>query len=104
MDIFPWTTSPALELIGEAGLGYSFQSFTGQRNRYKAAIRDVVYVLLCKWLYVLTKRYPYVGNSFPSAGHLQIFFHTSITLEHLISVNGYYATTQSNWFDGSPRL
>ncbi|KAF8603701.1 cytochrome P450 [Ceratobasidium sp. AG-I] len=42
MDIFPWMTSAALELVGEAGLGYSFQSFTGQRNRYKLAIRDVL--------------------------------------------------------------
>lgn len=37
-------TSAALELIGEAGLGYSFDSFTGQRNRYKLAMRDVEYV------------------------------------------------------------
>ncbi|KAF8598926.1 cytochrome P450 [Ceratobasidium sp. AG-I] len=60
IDIFPWTTSAALELIGEAGLGYSFQSFTGQRNRYKTAIRDVV--KLFSQCGPFTKLLPYVHN------------------------------------------
>lgn len=51
VDIFPWMTAAALELIGEAGLGYSFNSFTRQRNEYKLAIRDVTFVLsIISWI------------------------------------------------------
>ncbi|ELU38587.1 tartrate transporter [Rhizoctonia solani AG-1 IA] len=39
VDIFPWTTAAALDLIGEAGLGYSFNSFSGQRDEYSTAIK-----------------------------------------------------------------
>ncbi|QRV78471.1 cytochrome P450 family protein [Ceratobasidium sp. AG-Ba] len=42
VDIFPWITAAALELVGEAGLGYSFGSFTGQRNEYNIAIKSVL--------------------------------------------------------------
>ncbi|QRW09888.1 cytochrome P450 family protein [Ceratobasidium sp. AG-Ba] len=42
LDIFPWITAAALELVGEAGLGYSFDSFTGQRNEYNIAIKSVL--------------------------------------------------------------
>ncbi|QRV95565.1 cytochrome P450 family protein [Ceratobasidium sp. AG-Ba] len=45
LDIFPWMTAAALELVGEAGLGYSFDSFTGQRNEYNIAIKSVVRLL-----------------------------------------------------------
>ncbi|CUA75706.1 Cytochrome P450 4V2 [Rhizoctonia solani] len=41
VDIFYWTTVAALELVGEAGLGYSFSSFTGERNEYNIAIKSV---------------------------------------------------------------
>ncbi|QRV93285.1 cytochrome P450 family protein [Ceratobasidium sp. AG-Ba] len=42
IDIFPWMTAGALELVGEAGLGYSFDSLTGKRNEYSTAIRDLL--------------------------------------------------------------
>ncbi|KAG8743051.1 cytochrome P450-dit2 [Ceratobasidium sp. 414] len=42
IDIFPWMTAAALELVGEAGLGYSFNSFEGKRNEYSVAIKNVV--------------------------------------------------------------
>ncbi|ELU37554.1 cytochrome p450 [Rhizoctonia solani AG-1 IA] len=42
IDIFPWATLAALELVGEAGLGYSFSSFTGERNEYHTAIKSVI--------------------------------------------------------------
>ncbi|KAG8750917.1 cytochrome P450-dit2, partial [Ceratobasidium sp. 423] len=44
VDVFPWATVAALELIGEAGLGYSFSSFTGERNEYNIAIKSVMQV------------------------------------------------------------
>ncbi|ELU37552.1 cytochrome p450 [Rhizoctonia solani AG-1 IA] len=46
VDVFPWATVAALELVGEAGLGYSFSSFTG----------DLVYR---KDLVVLMEAYAY---------------------------------------------
>ncbi|EUC54994.1 cytochrome P450 family protein [Rhizoctonia solani AG-3 Rhs1AP] len=45
VDIFPWATAAALELVGEAGLGYSFSSFTGERNEYNIAIKSVMQVI-----------------------------------------------------------
>ncbi|GAB1522895.1 hypothetical protein RhiTH_006020 [Rhizoctonia solani] len=45
LDVFPWATAAALELVGEAGLGYSFSSFTGERNEYNIAIKSVMQVL-----------------------------------------------------------
>ncbi|KAB5592713.1 Cytochrome P450 family protein [Ceratobasidium theobromae] len=45
IDIFHWTASAALELIGEAGLGYSFNSFGGERNEYYYAVKSVMQVL-----------------------------------------------------------
>lgn len=42
VDIFSWATAAALELVGEAGLGYSFNSFTGERSEYNIAIKSVV--------------------------------------------------------------
>ncbi|KAG8795730.1 cytochrome P450-dit2 [Ceratobasidium sp. 428] len=44
IDVFPWMTAAALELVGEAGLGYSFDSFKGKRNEYSVAIKDIVFV------------------------------------------------------------
>ncbi|CAE6522762.1 unnamed protein product [Rhizoctonia solani] len=43
VNIFPWATAAALDLIGEAGLGYSFNSFSGERNEYSAAIKGVTH-------------------------------------------------------------
>ncbi|KAF8751191.1 cytochrome P450 [Rhizoctonia solani] len=45
LDVFPWATAAALELVGEAGLGYSFSSFTGERNEYNIAIKSVIWIL-----------------------------------------------------------
>ncbi|EUC58959.1 cytochrome P450 family protein [Rhizoctonia solani AG-3 Rhs1AP] len=45
IDIFPWTTAAALESIGEAGLGYSFNSFSGARNEYSMSIKSVIQLL-----------------------------------------------------------
>ncbi|CAE6409217.1 unnamed protein product [Rhizoctonia solani] len=45
IDILPWTTAAALELIGEAGLGYSFNSFSGERNEYSVASKSVAQLL-----------------------------------------------------------
>ncbi|KAF8598885.1 cytochrome P450 [Ceratobasidium sp. AG-I] len=42
VDVFPWMTAAALELLGEAGLGYSFSSFTGERNEYTIAIKSLI--------------------------------------------------------------
>ncbi|CAE6461554.1 unnamed protein product [Rhizoctonia solani] len=44
VDVFYWTTIAALELVGEAGLGYSFSSFTGERNEYSIAIKSVIQI------------------------------------------------------------
>ncbi|KAJ1305505.1 hypothetical protein OPQ81_000512 [Rhizoctonia solani] len=44
VDVFPWATNAALELIGEAGLGFSFSSFTGERNEYNVAVKSVMQV------------------------------------------------------------
>ncbi|KAH7323307.1 cytochrome P450 [Rhizoctonia solani] len=41
VDVFPWATAAALDLVGEAGLGYAFNSFSGERNEYSAAIKGV---------------------------------------------------------------
>ncbi|CAE6468143.1 unnamed protein product [Rhizoctonia solani] len=41
VDVFPWATAAALDLIGEAGLGYSFHSFSGERNKYSTALKKV---------------------------------------------------------------
>ncbi|CAE6371415.1 unnamed protein product [Rhizoctonia solani] len=45
IDVIPWTTAAALELIGEAGLGYSFNSFSGESNEYSTAIKGVAQLL-----------------------------------------------------------
>ncbi|KAG8706379.1 cytochrome P450-dit2 [Ceratobasidium sp. 423] len=41
VDVFPWATAAALDLVGEAGLGYAFNSFSGERNEYSTAIKGV---------------------------------------------------------------
>ncbi|CAE6458775.1 unnamed protein product [Rhizoctonia solani] len=56
VDIFYWTTVAALELVGEAGLGYSFSSFTGERNEYNIAIKSVFY----EYRRVFTKIVPFM--------------------------------------------
>ncbi|KAG9090804.1 cytochrome P450-dit2 [Ceratobasidium sp. UAMH 11750] len=42
VDIYRYMNSSALELIGQAGLGYSFGSFTGRRDSYSAAIKHLL--------------------------------------------------------------
>ncbi|KAB5592715.1 Cytochrome P450 family protein [Ceratobasidium theobromae] len=44
LDVFPWASAAALELIGEAGLGYSFNSFSGERNEYNEAAKSVTQI------------------------------------------------------------
>jgi hypothetical protein len=46
VDVFPWATAAALDLVGEAGLGYAFNSFSGERNEYSTAIKGVMQVSL----------------------------------------------------------
>ncbi|CAE6506376.1 unnamed protein product [Rhizoctonia solani] len=41
VDVFPWATAAALDLVGEAGLGYAFNSFSGERNEYSTAVKGV---------------------------------------------------------------
>lgn len=41
-DIYRYMNASALELIGQAGLGYSFGSFTGRRDNYSAAIKHLL--------------------------------------------------------------
>ncbi|KAL5633807.1 hypothetical protein ACGC1H_005861 [Rhizoctonia solani] len=41
VDVFPWATAAALDLVGEAGLGFAFHSFSGERNEYSTAIKSV---------------------------------------------------------------
>ncbi|CAE6433484.1 unnamed protein product [Rhizoctonia solani] len=41
VDVFPWATAAALDLVGKAGLGFAFNSFSGERNEYSTAIKGV---------------------------------------------------------------
>ncbi|KAF8610407.1 cytochrome P450 [Ceratobasidium sp. AG-I] len=41
-DIYRYMNAAALELIGQAGLGYSFDSFAGRRNDYSASIKHLL--------------------------------------------------------------
>jgi len=45
IDILKWMNYTALDLIGEAGLGYSFNSLSGLPNEYNTAIKSLVWVL-----------------------------------------------------------
>ncbi|KAG9103689.1 cytochrome P450-dit2, partial [Ceratobasidium sp. 392] len=44
-DVYHYMNASALELIGQAGLGYSFGSFTGRRDEYSAAIKRFLYAI-----------------------------------------------------------
>ncbi|KAG8746586.1 cytochrome P450-dit2 [Ceratobasidium sp. 414] len=52
VDIYRYMNSSALELVGQAGLGYSFGSFTGRRDAYSAAIKHLLpaLTLASPWL------------------------------------------------------
>ncbi|KDN37112.1 hypothetical protein RSAG8_10387, partial [Rhizoctonia solani AG-8 WAC10335] len=60
IDMIPWTTAAALELIGEAGMGYSFNSFAGERNEYSIASKSVarLFVKLVPFIPI----YPYLAR------------------------------------------
>lgn len=46
LDILEWMTRVALELIGQGGLGYSFETLEdGRTNRYTTAVKMLLYVL-----------------------------------------------------------
>ncbi|GAB1527199.1 hypothetical protein RhiTH_010374 [Rhizoctonia solani] len=57
-DVFQWSTAAALEFIGEAGLGYSFGSFSGETNEYSVASKSV-FQLFAK-LVPFIPLYPYL--------------------------------------------
>ncbi|KAG9124291.1 cytochrome P450-dit2, partial [Ceratobasidium sp. 392] len=42
VDVYKYMNSSALELIGQAGLGYSFGSFNGRRDAYSTAIKHLL--------------------------------------------------------------
>ncbi|QRW21014.1 cytochrome P450 family protein [Rhizoctonia solani] len=41
VNVFPWATAAALDLVGKAGLGYAFNLFAGDQNKYSTAIKSV---------------------------------------------------------------
>lgn len=41
INVVEWTTRTALELIGQSGLGYSFDSFATENHPYAVAIKDL---------------------------------------------------------------
>jgi hypothetical protein len=46
VDMLEWMSRTALEYIGQAGLGYSFESFSKEStNEYSRAIKDFLFVL-----------------------------------------------------------
>lgn len=44
LDIMDWMSRVALELIGQGGLGYSFDALEGVKNEYAEAAREYTYV------------------------------------------------------------
>ncbi|KAG8718204.1 cytochrome P450-dit2 [Ceratobasidium sp. 395] len=52
IDVYRYMNSSALELIGQAGLGYSFGSFEGRRDAYSTVIKHLLpaVVLAAPWL------------------------------------------------------
>ncbi|CAE6464854.1 unnamed protein product [Rhizoctonia solani] len=46
VNVFPWATAAALDLIGKAGLGHSFNSFSGEQDEYSTAIKKVTQSLI----------------------------------------------------------
>ena len=42
IDVADWAGKLALELIGQAGLGYSFGTFEGRNNEYCRALEEWV--------------------------------------------------------------
>jgi len=41
-DVLKWMNFTALDLIGEAGLGYSFNSLNGLENEYNIAVKSLL--------------------------------------------------------------
>lgn len=45
IDVLEWNTRVALELIGQGGLGYSFNSLDEKsENRYSSALKNLMFV------------------------------------------------------------
>jgi len=44
IDVVQWMRQTALELIGQAGLGYSFGTFEGKDDTYGRTLKDLACV------------------------------------------------------------
>ncbi|GAB1522867.1 hypothetical protein RhiTH_005992 [Rhizoctonia solani] len=55
VNVFPWATAAALDLVGKAGLGYAFNLFAGDQNKYSTAIKSVT-TAVSRILKVLAQR------------------------------------------------
>ncbi|CAE6473526.1 unnamed protein product [Rhizoctonia solani] len=60
IDVIPWTMAAALELIGQAGLGYSFNSFSGEKNDYGMASKSVAQLFIKLMPFIPI--YPYLAR------------------------------------------
>ncbi|KAI9432672.1 hypothetical protein H4582DRAFT_1857531 [Lactarius indigo] len=58
INLVPWMTKLALELIGQAGLGYSFGTFEHSNDEFLSAIKQ--------WVLAHRNLFPYVSKIFPS--------------------------------------
>ena len=61
IDMLQWTSCGALEVMGQAGLGYSFDSFEENSiNEFARALKDLLYVRLSHpthWIWNLNSEY-----------------------------------------------
>ncbi|KAB5592717.1 Cytochrome P450 family protein [Ceratobasidium theobromae] len=87
LDVFPWATVAALELIGEAGLGYSFNSFSGERNEYNEAAKSVTQMF--SRLTPIIKILPYIYRIGTSSFRRWVMQHipSRIVQQLLLAVN-----------------
>jgi hypothetical protein len=44
IDIIQWMRQTTLELVGQAGLGYSFGSFEGREDEFGQTLKELAYV------------------------------------------------------------
>lgn len=95
VDIFSWATAAALELVGEAGLGYSFNSFTGERSEYNIAIKSVVLVSFpfLDGLYRPDNTLC-IGQHLLNSFRLQAYCHMYIVLAPQLSAAGRYNSSR----------
>ncbi|KAH9062616.1 hypothetical protein EDB83DRAFT_2209230, partial [Lactarius deliciosus] len=57
INLVPWVSKLALELIGKAGLGYLFGTFEGRNDEFLSAIKE--------WMLVHRNLFPHVSKIFP---------------------------------------